>query len=85
MGNAGVRTVCRQANKIRDFCAFCVRLNEELYFSDKVFWKQILHKSIINLCYALSSIAAELHWRPVLIGRPWLHGTRAVAGKRNNV
>jgi hypothetical protein len=61
VGDEGVRTVCRQANKIRDFCAICVRLNERLYFSDEVFWKQILHKSIINLCFALSSIATEHH------------------------
>ena len=38
------------------------------------FKKQILHKSIINLCFALSTIAAEHHLeqifrRPVLIGR----------------
>jgi hypothetical protein len=49
------------------------------FFGNKseVFWKQILHKSIINLCFALSSIAAEDHLeqifsRPVLIGRPLL-------------
>ena len=41
----------------------------------EVFWKQILHKSIINLCFDLSSIAAEHHLeqifgRPVFIGRP---------------
>ena len=41
----------------------------------EVFWKQILHKSIINLCFALSSIAEELHleqifMRPVFIGLP---------------
>ena len=32
-----------------------------MYLLDEVFWKQILHKSIINLCFALSSIAAEIH------------------------
>lgn len=25
VGYVGVRTVCRQANKFRDICAFCVR------------------------------------------------------------
>ena len=53
MGYVGVRTVCRQANKIRDFCAFCVRLNEELYFSGGVFWETNLRffgsKSYTNL------------------------------------
>ena len=44
------------------------------------FEKQIFRKFNINLGFALSSIAAELHWWPALIGRP-LFGKEANVGK----
>ena len=51
MGNEGVRPVCRQANKIRDFCAFCVRLNEDCTFRTRFFG----NKSNINLSLIFAS------------------------------
>ena len=50
-----------------------------------VIGKQILRKSVLNLCFASSSILAErymeqIFWRPVLIGGP-LFGKEANVGK----
>ena len=78
VGYVGVRTVCRQANKICDICAICVRLNEDCTFRTSFFGNKCSAFNVVKSYTNLSLIFASSYlwlrrsfiWRPVLIGRP---------------